>query len=110
MRPPGSRSRGKAHRRRARGARADKLEAVTVRIVRCECFHKTFTELKAAAERTGATTLEELQEHVEFGISCRLCNPYVRRMLVTGETVFHELLDDAPPPEPKPLVPKPDDE
>jgi hypothetical protein len=75
---------------------------VNVRIVRCECFHQEFTTLKQKADETGAKTLEELQEHIEFGISCRLCNPYVRRMLQTGETVFTELLEDAPPPEPKP--------
>ena len=71
-------------------------------IDRCECFHRPFTELLAIAREKNATTLEELQEHTEFGISCRLCNPYVRRALVTGETVFHELLTEAPAPVPKP--------
>ena len=70
-------------------------------IDRCECFHRPFTELLVIARRTGSTTLEELQEHTQFGISCRLCNPYVRRMLITGETEFHEILEDAPPPVPK---------
>ena len=77
---------------------------MSVRIVRCECFHQEFVDLKGVADKTGARTLEELQEHVEFGISCRLCNPYVRRMLVTGETVFHEIIEDAPPPVPKAKV------
>jgi bacterioferritin-associated ferredoxin len=26
------------------------------------------------------------------GAGCGLCRPYLRRMLATGETVFHELL------------------
>lgn len=73
-------------------------------IDRCQCFHRPFDELLAIARATGSTTLEDLQEHTEFGISCRLCNPYVRRMLVTGETVFHELIDDAPAPVPKKKV------
>ena len=61
---------------------------------RCVCFQRTFVELHAIAKRTGACTLEDLQDETGFGISCRLCNPYVKRMLVTGETVFHTLIDD----------------
>jgi NAD(P)H-nitrite reductase large subunit len=68
---------------------------------RCVCFKRPFTELLAIARKTGARTLEELQEETEFGLSCRLCNPYVRRMLVTGEEIFTELLEDAPPPDPE---------
>ena len=64
-------------------------------IDRCVCFDRPFTELLEIARRTGARTLETLQEETEFGISCRLCNPYVRRMLDTGETVFDEVLEDA---------------
>jgi NAD(P)H-nitrite reductase large subunit len=64
---------------------------------RCVCFDRPFEELLAIARKTGARTLEELQEETEFGLSCRLCNPYVRRMLETGETRFHELLSDEPP-------------
>ena len=46
------------------------------------------------AKKTGAKTLEDLQEETQFGLACRLCNPYVRRMLVTGETSFEELIDE----------------
>jgi hypothetical protein len=61
---------------------------------RCVCFRRPFTDLLQIAKKTGARTLEELQEETEFGMACRLCNPYVRRMLVTGETSFEELLDE----------------
>ena len=60
-------------------------------IDRCYCFQKTFAALKAVAEATGASGVEALQEHVEFGQQCKLCHPYVRRMLRTGTTVFHEI-------------------
>jgi hypothetical protein len=62
---------------------------------RCVCFRRPFVELLAIAQESGARTLDELQEETEFGLACRLCNPYVRRMLVTGETSFTELLDGA---------------
>jgi len=60
---------------------------------RCVCFNRTFADLKQVAERTGAKTLEALQEEAEFGLACRICNPYVRRMLETGETDFHDLIE-----------------
>jgi bacterioferritin-associated ferredoxin len=70
-----------------------------MRIDRCICFHKTFAELKCLAERTGASTVSELQQHVAFGQKCRLCHPYVRRMLRTGRTAFHEIVTESDEPE-----------
>lgn len=61
---------------------------------RCVCFDRSFAELLAVADATGATTLEALQEETAFGLACRICNPYVRRMLRTRETSFSELLVD----------------
>ena len=65
-----------------------------MRIDRCICFQKTFDELKRAAEAHGASSLEALQAHVVFGQNCRLCHPYVRRMLRTGQTVFDRILTE----------------
>lgn len=61
-------------------------------IDRCVCFGRTFAELKRIAEAHGVTTLEDLQDHTDFGIACRMCNPYVDRMLETGETTFSEII------------------
>jgi len=65
-----------------------------MQIDRCICFDKTFAELKRVADRHTCETIEQLQRFVEFGRNCKLCHPYVRRMLVTGETVFREILED----------------
>ena len=65
-----------------------------MRIDRCVCFQVLFSELKKLALTTGAGTIEELQRETEFGLRCRLCHPYVRRMLRTGETVFSEIISD----------------
>ena len=69
-------------------------------IDQCVCFGRDFKELLQIARAKQITTLEALQEETEFGLSCRICNPYVRRMLKTGETTFHVLLtdEDEPPP------------
>ncbi|PSQ97922.1 MAG: (2Fe-2S)-binding protein [Bacteroidetes bacterium SW_9_63_38] len=63
-------------------------------IDRCYCYEQTFEALKAVADETGADSVAALQEHVTFGENCQLCHPYVCRMLETGETVFHEVLED----------------
>ena len=65
-------------------------------IDRCYCYQQTFEHLKAIADATGADSVERLQAHVTFGENCQLCHPYVRRMLETGETVFHEVIEDDP--------------
>lgn len=69
-------------------------------IDRCQCFEVPFAALRDVAEATGARTVAELQQHVRFGQQCRLCHPYVRRMLRTGHVVFHTLLTDADEPAP----------
>lgn len=61
-------------------------------IDRCYCYQQSFETLKAVADDTGATSIEALQAHVTFGKNCELCHPYVRRMLETGKTVFHEVI------------------
>lgn len=65
---------------------------MSIQIDRCLCFNQSFAALKAQSQAHGAHTLAALQEVVCFGQKCRLCHPYVRRMLQTGETVFHEIL------------------
>jgi len=72
-----------------------------VRIDRCYCFGQTFAALKAVAEATGAASVAELQQHALFGQQCRLCHPYVRRMLRTGETVFGEIVTEEDEPDPR---------
>lgn len=64
-------------------------------IDRCACFGKTFEELKAVAAANAARDAAALQRHAVFGRQCRLCLPYVRRMLRTGQTVFHAIVTDA---------------
>ena len=69
-----------------------------MRIDRCLCFGVPFATLADVAETTGAATVPELQRHVTFGRKCRLCHPYVRRTLRTGQTVFREVVTEADEP------------
>lgn len=61
-------------------------------IDRCICFQRTFAELQQVAQAHGVKRLTTLQEYIRFGGNCGLCHPYVKRMLRTGEVIFHELL------------------
>ncbi len=70
-----------------------------MRIDRCYCFQQTFAELKANADAHGARSVVDLQQHVTFGLRCKLCHPYVRRMLRTGQIVFHEIVTEKDEPE-----------
>jgi len=50
--------------------------------------------LKVVASASGAKDVQALQEEVAFGHQCGLCHPYVRRMLRTGTTVFHQIITE----------------
>jgi hypothetical protein len=67
-------------------------------IDRCVCFDKKFVVLQQIATARNVRTLVDLQEEAGFGLACRMCHPYVRRMLRTGETVFHVIVQDGDEP------------
>lgn len=58
-------------------------------VTHCLCFDVSFEELKQIAEEHGCRTMEDLQEHVDFGLACQMCHPYIQEMLRTGKTDFH---------------------
>lgn len=72
---------------------------MSLTIDRCFCFQKTFAELAEVADQTRAATVADLQAHATFGQKCQLCHPYTRRMLRTGETIFHQIVTEADEPE-----------
>ena len=59
----------------------------------CVCQRMPFARLLPLA-RAGGWGLEELMRATACGAGCGLCRPYLRRMLATGETEFHELLTE----------------
>jgi bacterioferritin-associated ferredoxin len=65
-----------------------------VLITMCVCRGRPFAELLPEARAAG-WDLAALMRETGCGASCGLCRPYLRRMLATGETVFHELLTEA---------------
>lgn len=64
---------------------------MAIRVDRCICRQTPFEQLLPPARR-GHWTLADLIRETGCGGQCGLCRPYLRRMLRTGETVFHQLL------------------
>jgi len=62
-----------------------------VMVAMCVCRRVPFAVLLPLA-RVEGWGLEELAAATGCGAGCGLCRPYLRRMLITGETEFHELL------------------
>ncbi len=60
---------------------------------RCICRNTAFAELLPRV-RANDWDLLALMQETGCGAQCGLCRPYLRRMLRTGETVFHELLTE----------------
>ena len=62
-------------------------------ISRCVCQAREFADLLPRARENG-WGLTALMDHTGCGAQCGLCRPYLRRMLQTGETVFHEIITE----------------
>lgn len=64
-----------------------------VLVTMCVCRRTPFARLLPLARAAG-WGLDDLVRQTGCGGQCGLCRPYLRRMLVTGETEFGELLRD----------------
>jgi bacterioferritin-associated ferredoxin len=66
-----------------------------VAVSKCVCRGVSFAALLPRARAAG-WDLAALMRETGCGAQCGLCRPYLRRMLETGETIYHELLWDEP--------------
>lgn len=55
---------------------------------RCICHQISFAEVKRIADEKGLLSVERLRVEKICSTNCRLCEPYLRQMLKTGETTF----------------------
>ena len=70
---------------------SDPARIGTVLVSRCICMRFPFDRLLPLA-RARAWDLADVMRETGCGDQCGLCRPYLRRMLRTGQTEFHELL------------------
>lgn len=66
---------------------------MTIAIDRCVCRRFPFARLLPLA-REHDWSLDDIARETGCGDQCGLCRPYLRRMLATGETVFHEIITE----------------
>lgn len=62
-----------------------------MRIDKCICTDMTFEQLIAEAREHGLS-VDELGDCYGAGAGCGLCRAYLKRGIITGETVFHQIL------------------
>jgi NAD(P)H-nitrite reductase large subunit len=55
---------------------------------KCLCHNRSFEEIKMYAQKHDIDTIEELQARNICSCGCRMCLPYVEKMLATGKTSF----------------------
>lgn len=55
---------------------------------RCICHQILFSELRAMAHDKGFTQIEDFQRESICSTKCKLCIPYIKRMLQEGITEF----------------------
>ncbi len=67
--------------------------SAAVLVSRCICMGVPFEELLPRARALG-WQLADLIRETGCGARCGLCRPYLKRMLLTGETEFHEILTE----------------
>ncbi|HCD53236.1 MAG TPA: hypothetical protein DEQ34_12355 [Balneolaceae bacterium] len=58
------------------------------RVTKCVCKKITFKEIKVYVEEHGVQDVEELRDAGVCSSKCRMCDPYIRLMMETGETEF----------------------
>ena len=86
---------GTAVRGAAYGSLAMSSRTAAVLISHCICRNRSFADLLPLARRH-SWTLTDLIRETGCGGQCGLCKPYLRRMLATGETEFHEIITEDP--------------
>lgn len=62
----------------------DRLKTVT----QCVCHKRTFEEIIAVIREEKIDDFEEALALDIFGQGCRMCHPYVKKAIKTGEVAF----------------------
>ena len=57
-------------------------------VKRCICHKISFKEIKKIAIDKGFDTVKELRVEGICCTNCRMCEPYIKKMLKTGEVSF----------------------
>lgn len=62
-------------------------------IIKCVCCDMTFEDMKKVMKMKNIHTIEELIEKKIVASNCRLCIPYITKMIDTGQTKFEMIIN-----------------
>jgi bacterioferritin-associated ferredoxin len=62
------------------------------KVTKCICYDTSFKEMKEIMIKQNLKTIDELRRVKPVGVNCRLCVPYIEKMIETGETEFKVIL------------------
>jgi NAD(P)H-nitrite reductase large subunit len=65
----------------------------------CCCYPYSFVEIKRLADEHNWSTVEQIGDALGCGTGCKMCRPYLARILGTGETAFAVITDAETAPE-----------
>ena len=63
-------------------------------VTKCVCNNISFKEMKIFAVRNEIQSIEGLVNVLQVANDCRLCVPFIKKMLATGKTKFEIVSDD----------------
>lgn len=62
-------------------------------VTKCICFDMTFEEMKKIMYENNINSLVELKKIKTVASNCKLCIPYINKMIETGETKFEVITE-----------------
>ena len=62
-------------------------------VLKCICFDTTFKEMKEIMKKNNINSIEELRQIKQISANCKLCLPYIEKMIKTGQTEFEVITD-----------------
>lgn len=62
-------------------------------VLKCICFDTTFEEMKEIMKKNKLNSIEELRDIKQIADNCKLCLPYIEKMIETGQTEFEVITD-----------------
>mgnify|MGYP006301693579 CR=1 FL=1 len=66
---------------------------MSIRITRCICVNRTLEDLLEQAQAENLN-VDQLMQESGAGNGCRLCRPYLKQAIETGQTEFDQILID----------------
>ncbi|MBV6479218.1 MAG: hypothetical protein HGGPFJEG_01989 [Ignavibacteria bacterium] len=64
-----------------------------VKINKCICYDTTFKEMISIMIKNNLKSIDELRNIKPVSLNCKLCLPYINKMIETGKTEFNETLN-----------------